>query len=184
LPPAVFKEGVVGVAFLGFYVSDELARRFAAIAGAHGGKSALLRRMVENIVGQSGVSQAPNGVGRSEKVTVRFRQSELALLAEAAAARGMNRTQWISSLVRARLGFGLQLSAGERNELRTITRELNRIGGNINQLARSANIQMREGREVAIDSEVLREAAIAVREAVSEFRTAVGKSAGYWDAPA
>ncbi len=171
------------MAFLGFYVSDELARRFGAIAGAHGGKSALLRRMVENVVGLPSVPQVSDGAGQSEKVTVRFRPSELALLAEAA-ARGMNRTQWISSLVRARLGLGLQLSAGERDELRTIARELNRIGGNINQLARAANTQVREGREVAIDSEVLREAAIVVREAVSEFRTAVGKSAGYWDAPA
>jgi hypothetical protein len=120
-------------------VSDELALQFAALAATEGGKSALIRRLLESAVGAPESKRAPVAVGAPQKVTVRFRESELRQLGEMAAARGMTRTQWITSLVRSRLGAPAQQSDGEREALRSIARELNRIGGNINQIARAAN---------------------------------------------
>ena len=35
------------MAFLGFHIDDALAEKFAAIAANEGGKSALMRRLVE-----------------------------------------------------------------------------------------------------------------------------------------
>ena len=120
-------------------VSDELALQFAALAATEGGKSVLIRRLMENAVGAPSSKRGPVAVGAPQKVTVRFRESEMHQLREMASARGMTRTQWITSLVRSRLGAPAQQSDGEREELRTIARELNRIGGNINQIARAAN---------------------------------------------
>lgn len=178
------------MATLTFRISDELAARFAARARALGGKSTLLRGLVEQAIDQDGASPAPRGAaeaaplapGASGKVTLRLRGNEMALLTEAARRRGMSRTQWVTSLVRARLGFGLQQTADERNELRAIARELNRIGGNLNQVARAANTQVLEGRQISIDLEVIRHTAAAVAAAMSELRTLAARSAGYWSA--
>jgi len=67
-------------------------------------------------------------VGHPEKVTVRFRESEMRQLAEVSHLRGMTRTGWIVALVRSRLGSPVQHSPDEHAALRAIVRELNRIG--------------------------------------------------------
>ncbi|MBL7590315.1 plasmid mobilization relaxosome protein MobC, partial [Escherichia coli] len=72
-----------------------------------------------------------------------------------AEARGMSRTQWITSLVRARLGVEHPQTGDERLALRAIARELNRIGGNVNQIARAANTEARSNRAVSIDEGAL-----------------------------
>ena len=157
--------------------------RFDALAGAEGGKSALLRRMLEAVVGQVPDARSrPVAGGVSEKITVRFRRSERAVIADSAAARGLTRTAWVASLVRAQIGLGLPLSVGEEEALRAIARELNRVGGNVNQLARAANAQAAAGKPVSIDPEILQEASAAVREATSELRQVLGRVAGSWQA--
>ena len=52
-------------------------------------------------------------VGRPQKVTVRFRESEMRQLAEVSHQRGMTRTGWIVALVRSRLGSPVQHSPDE-----------------------------------------------------------------------
>lgn len=170
--------------FVGAQVSAELKARFDALAATEGGKSALLRRMLESVTGQ--VPSAPLralGAGASDKITVRFRRSERVAIADAAAVRGMTRTAWITSLVRARLGLSLPLTAGEEEALRAIARELHRIGGNINQMARAANTQSLAGKPVEFDMQALADAAQAVREATSELRQALGRTSGSWQVP-
>jgi hypothetical protein len=170
--------------FVGAQVPAELKARFDALAMTEGGKSALLRRMLESVTGQ-GPAARPTALaaGTSDKVTVRFRRSEQAAIADAAAARGMTRTAWIASLVRARLGLGLPLTGGEEEALRAIARELHRIGGNINQMARASNTQALSGKPVELDADALTEAAQAVREATCELRQVLGRSAGAWQVP-
>jgi hypothetical protein len=204
------------MALVTFRVPPDLAERFAALASRQGGKSVVLRRLIEQATTEadaqpsSGVAARPTvtdgGAGReragegapdaaampaaaaalgpSAKVTLRLREAEMARIAEVAKRRGMNRTQWITCLVRARLSLDLPQTGDERLALRAIARELNRIGGNINQIARAANTEVvRTGRPVPVDAAAIGEAREAVDAASAELRSVLARSAGYWDAP-
>ncbi|WP_100962008.1 plasmid mobilization relaxosome protein MobC [Bosea sp. FBZP-16] len=160
-------------------VSDELALQFAALAATEGGKSALIRRLLEGAVGAPESKRAPVAVGAPQKVTVRFRESELRQLGEMATSRGMTRTQWITSLVRSRLGAPAQQSDGEREALRAIARELNRIGGNINQIARAAN---RSELDPGADSwRMLNETRVALEALQGELKGVLDRTSTYWE---
>jgi len=169
------------MAFLGFHIDDALAEKFTAMATSEGGKSALMRRLVEQAVG-NGTTPAQGLIvmGASRKVTIRLSESELQLLAAVAAQRGMNRTQWIASLVRARLGSPVQQTHYERLALRGVARELNRIGGNVNQIAHAANLDRLIGRSVKIEADVIREASACIEAALAELREALRRNADYW----
>ena len=170
------------MAFLGFHIDDGLAEKFAAIAANEGGKSALMRRLVEQAVGSGKSStQATIARGASRKVTIRLSEGELRLLAAIAAQRGMNRAQWIASLVRARLGFPVQQTHDERQALRAVARELNRIGCNINQIAHAANFDRLIGRSVKIEADAIREASARIQDALDELRAALNRNADYWE---
>lgn len=169
------------MAFLGFHIDDALAEKFAAMAATEGGKSALMRRLVEQAVGNGrSPGQGTIPTGTSCKVTIGLRQSELRLLTELAARRGMNRTQWIASLVRARIGFPVQQTHDERQALRAVARELNRIGGNINQIARAANLDRLIGCSAKIEAQAIREASARIEGALVELRAALKRNADYW----
>jgi Bacterial mobilisation protein (MobC) len=120
-------------------------------------------------------------VGRPEKVTVRFRESEMRQLAEVSHQRGMTRTGWIVALVRSRLGSPVQHSPDEHAALRAVVRELNRIGGNINQIARAANTSVLQGRAVEPDLSAIQEAKLVVDTALAQLRNALDGNADYWD---
>jgi ATP-dependent Clp protease ATP-binding subunit ClpA len=170
------------MAFLGFQIDEALAEKFAAMAATEGGKSALMRRLVEHAVG-NGKSPAREtmATGASRKVTIRLSESELHLLATIAARRGMNRTQRVASLVRARLGFPVQQTHDERQALRAVARELNRIGGNVNQIARAANLDRLIGRSVKIEAEAIRDASARIEGALAALRVALKRNADYWE---
>lgn len=160
-------------------VSDDLALQFGALAATEGGKSALIRRLLEGAVGAPDSKRAPVAVGAPQKVTVRFRESELRQIAEMATARGMTRTQWITSLVRSRLGAPAQQSDGEREALRAIARELNRIGGNINQIARAANIgEVGAGGDSKFGFDDARGALEALQ---GELKAVLDRTSTYWE---
>ncbi|XYD12006.1 plasmid mobilization relaxosome protein MobC (plasmid) [Methylobacterium sp. NMS12] len=179
------------MATLTFRVPDEVATRFAAHARCQGGRSAVLRRLVDEAVGALEAAPANDAgsalpaisaaFGPSTKVTLRLREEEITQIVELAEGRGMNRTQWITSLVRARLGVEHPQTGDERVALRAIARELNRIGGNVNQIARAANTDARSNRPVSVDVGSLADLSAAVDEATAALRQALGRSAGYWD---
>lgn len=182
------------MATLTFRVSDEVATRFAAHAHREGGKSVVLRRLVDEAVGARCAASANSAgsalpaisaaLGPSTKVTLRLRAEEVDRIIALAEARGMSRTQWITSLVRARLGVEHPQTGDERVALRAIARELNRIGGNVNQIARAANTDARSNRPVLVDVGLLAEMSAAVDGLADALRQALGRSAGYWDTEA
>ncbi|MGB5086552.1 MAG: plasmid mobilization relaxosome protein MobC [Methylocystis silviterrae] len=170
------------MAFLGCHIDDALAKKFAAMAANEGGRSALMRRLVERAVGDGRAPvRATMPTSASRKVTIRLSESDLHLLATIAAQRGMNSTQWIASLVRARIGFALQQTHDERQALRAVARELNRIGGNINQIAHAANLDRLIGRSVKIEANAIREASACIESALVELRAALKRNADYWE---
>ena len=180
------------MATLTFRVPDEVAVRFAAHARRQGGKSVVLRRLVGEAVGAHQTASADGAgstlpaisaaFGPSTKVTLRLRVEEVNQLVALAEARGMSRTQWITSLVRARLGVEHPQTGDERVALRAIARELNRIGGNVNQIARAANTDARSSRPVSVDVDLLADMSAAVDGLADALRQTLGRSAGYWDA--
>ncbi len=102
-------------------------------------------------------------------------------LAEISHQRGMTRTGWIVALVRSRLGSPVQHSPSEHASLRAIVRELNRIGGNINQMARAANTSVLQGRVVEPDLSAIRDARTAIDLALAQLRGALAGNADYWE---
>lgn len=169
------------MALISLRISDELAAEFSALAATQGGKSALLRRLIADALAAPSARILAMPVGRPEKVTVRFRESEMRQLAEVSHQRGMTRTGWIVALVRSRLGSPVQHSPNEHDELRAIVRELNRIGGNINQIARAANTSVLQGRAVEPDLSIIQEAKLVVEREFALLRNALHGNAAYWD---
>ena len=169
------------MALISLRVPDDVAASFSALAASEGGKSALLRRLIADALNASSARIASLLVGPPQKVTVRFRESEMRQLAEVSHQRGMTRTGWIVALVRSRLGSPVQHSPDEHAALRAIVRELNRIGGNINQIARAANTSVLQGRAVEPDLSAIREAKLVVEIELAQLRNALHGNADYWD---
>ena len=169
------------MALISLRIPDEVAARLSAVAASEGGKSALLRRLIADVLNASPARTALLPVGRPQKITVRFRESEMRQLADTAGQRGMTRTGWIVALVRSRLGSPVQHSLEELAALRAIVRELNRIGGNINQIARAANTSALQGRVVEPDLSAIRDARTAIDLALAQLRGALAGNADYWE---
>lgn len=169
------------MALISLRIPDDVAARLSAVAASEGGKSALLRRLITDVLNASPARIAPLPVGRPQKITVRFRESEMRQLAEASHQRGMTRTGWIVALVRSRLGSPVQHSPDEHAALRAIVRELNRIGGNINQIARAANTSVLQGRAVEPDLSAIQEAKLIIETELAQLRSALNGNADYWD---
>jgi hypothetical protein len=93
----------------------------------------------------------------------------------------MTRTGWIVALVRSRLGSPVQHSPVEHDALRAIVRELNRIGGNINQIARATNTSVLQGRVVEPDLSAIQEAKFLIERELAQLRNALNGNADYWD---
>nr|WP_314433970.1 MobC family plasmid mobilization relaxosome protein [uncultured Brevundimonas sp.] len=131
----------------------DLARRFDAAATTRGGRSRLLRRLVEEAA-QASVPEAvePPAAPRSRKLGLRLTETDLALLEREAAATGLSRTQWAVALIRRRLHGRPQLTRPDALALIDCRRELRRIGVNINQIARAMNTAVME--DVVLDLEV------------------------------
>lgn len=168
------------MALISLRIPDDMAARFAVLAVTEGGKSALLRRLITDALDIRATGAAPLPIGRAEKVTLRIRESEVRQLAEIAQRRGMTRTGWIVALVRARLGSPVQTCPDEREALRAIVRELNRIGANINQIARAANAGVQQGRAIESGLSEIREARAVIESALAELRRVFDDNADYW----
>jgi hypothetical protein len=170
------------MALISLRIPDDVVARVAALAVTEGGKSALLRRLITDALDMRAPGVAPLPIGRPEKVTLRFRDSEMRQLSEIAYRRGMRRTGWIVALVRARLGSPVQTCPDEREALRAIVRELNRIGANINQIARAANAGVQHDRASEVGLSEIREAKAVVESALTELRRIFEDNADYWRA--
>ena len=174
---------VATMAFIGFRISDQLASRFEAVAVTRGGKSRLLRAMVE------AVTRAPPGAGvgtgvprgASRKVTLRLKDEDLVALDAAAAEAGLRRTEWLVACARRRLFATPQLSQQAAVDLLETRRELRRIGVNLRELARKlAEQDGASAADVARIEAFQRE----VREHLVGIRAMLAGNVLYWGAEA
>ena len=162
----------------------DLTRRFDAAAAGQGGRSRLLRRLMESAA-QAPLPTREEGppTVRSGKLTLRLGETDLRLLEVEAAAMGLSRTQWSVALIRRRLHDRPQFSRPEALALIEVRRELRRIGVNINQIARALNTAVMDG--VVLDLELAQLGAFQAE--ISAWVDALGEAfegnLAYW-APA
>ena len=162
-------------------VPSDLIRRFDAAAASRGGRSRLLRRLME----EAALAALPEAVETSSarlsgKLGLRLTPADLTVLEAEAARAGMTRTQWTVALIRARLHHRPQLSHGDALALIEVQRELRRIGINVNQIARALNTAVMEG--AVLDLEVAQLAAFSeeIRAHLVGVREALQGNLAYW----
>lgn len=166
---------------------DDLAARFDAIAASQGGRSALLRSLVDHAAQARDddiVVPAPRE-RTTARVEVRLTKTDIDRLDGAADERGLKRTEWIVALLRRRL-YGVSPPPREdRVAIAQSWRELNRIGINLNQAVRALNAA------TMVDSglDLAREAArvASFQQEIDAQLKALGRAlagdTSYWDMP-
>ena len=162
-------------------LSPDLVRRFDAAAAGQGGRSRLLRRLIEGAARASlPEAEGPPSNPSSTKLTVRLGVEDLALLEASAAAVGLSRTQWVVALIRRRLHGRPQLPPPDAVAFIGVQRELRRIGVNVNQIARALNTAVLEGQ--VLDLEILQLEAFAgdIRGHLSGLQAAFRGNLDYW----
>lgn len=170
--------------FFGVRLSAELARRFDRVAVGAGGRSALLRALIEQAAAGAGEGAAmPARVPHaSRRVEIRLADDELALLDEAAAERGLTRNAWIATLVRHRLRDGAPPALPERQALADAWRQIRRVGLNINQAVHALHAATMKDSRLDLAREAARVA--AMRDDVAEQTRAIGHALrgdlSYW----
>jgi hypothetical protein len=149
---------------------------FDAYAEGRGGRSAVLRQLVE----QARI-EPPNGAV-SNRIQISFTETELAVITHRASQRSTDRSRWIKALVRRHIGLKGRVDDGLLAELAPIRMQLLRIGRNLNQAMKAANASMLESGDKQIEPELRRIA--DMRMEISEQVTAVGDAmrgdANYW----
>lgn len=159
----------------------DLTRRFDAAAAGRGGRSRLLRSLME------GAAQAPlpepatrSTGGKTGKLTLRLNEPDLALLAAEAARLGLSRTQWSVALIRRRLHDRPQFTRPEALAFIEVQRELRRIGVNVNQIARALNTAVMEGTVLDLETAQLAAFADEIRAHIAGLRDAFDGNLAYW----
>lgn len=165
-------------------VDRELLAAFDALAEGRGGRSALLRTVLQQSLRH--VADAPRITPRAEsagnRVSLRFTDAETAVLDHRAADRGIDRAGWIKALVRRHLALKANVDDGMRDAVAPIRMQLQRIGRNLNQAMKAGNAAMMADSGLQIDRELRRIA--DMREEINEQIAALGDAlrgdAAYW----
>ncbi|WP_312162747.1 plasmid mobilization relaxosome protein MobC [Phenylobacterium sp.] len=165
-------------------VPDDLAARFDAWAGAHGGRSPALRHLIER-TSRGATAAQPGAVRlgrRPVKLTVRLAASDAHGLGAAAADMGLTPNAWAAALIRRRLAGRPTFSPAETLALAAMQAELRRIGVNANQIARALNTAVLEGKVLELELAYLDDLRAEVRGHMLALREAFEGNLAYWDA--
>lgn len=161
----------------------DLARRFDAAASVCGGRSRLLRRLIETSAADGEPRAGPaSAEPLTGKLTLRLGGEDLAAVEAEAARVGLSRTQWVVALVRRRLYAQPQLSPSEAAAFIEVQRDLRRIGVNLNQIARTVNATVPGGRAPNLELVQVLAFAGEVRDGLSGLRRAFEGNLDYWSA--
>jgi len=172
-------------------LDDDLAARFDAVAAGVGGRSSALRALIERVsrapetdVPTSQPSPAMRSRG-SNRITVRLSDNELSQLDQAAAERGVKRTDWVAAAIRSRL----PLTVPPRDNLEKlidIRIELRSIGKNLNQAVKALHVANMEGSRLDLEREAARIATFhaSITEQTEAIGAALKGDLAYWQGDA
>jgi len=174
------------VAFFGLRLPDDLAARFDAKATAAGGRSALLRKLIDGALENAGdrSSEAASPRTRTtDRLQLRLMREDIVKLDAAADARGLKRTEWLVMLLRRRLHAMSPPPRADRVLIAQSWRELNRIGINLNQATRALNasVMVESGLDVAREAARVASFRAEIRTALAGLGTALKGDLAYWD---
>jgi len=154
-------------------------------AVGRGGRSAVMRQMIEQML-EENIGRPliePRDSAARNRVSLRFTDAEIAVIEYRASQRSTNRAGWIKALVRRHLALKSRVDDGLLNELAPIRMQLLRIGRNLNQAMKAANLRMMEDGDRQIENDLRRIA--HMRMEISEQVTAIGEAmlgdASYWE---
>ena len=174
----------LGVKWLSARIDADTLAAFDDYAEARGGRSAILRQMIEQVAAAHG--DAPHiersDEASSNRISLRFTDTENLVIAHRAAQRSTDRSRWIKALVRRHIGLKGRVDDGLLAELAPIRMQLLRIGRNLNQAMKAANAAMLETGDKQIEPELRRIAdmRIEISEQVAAVGDAMRGDASYW----
>src|SRR3546814_10140666 len=97
----------------------------------------------------------PDGAARN-RVSLRFTDVEIAVIAHRASQRSTDRAGWIKALVRRHLALKSRVDDGLLAELAPIRMQLLCIGRNLHQAMKAANASMLDNGETRIEPQLSR----------------------------
>lgn len=174
------------MAFFGLRLPDDLAARFDAKATAAGGRSALLRKLIDGALENAGdrSSEAASPRTRTtDRLQLRLMREDIVKLDAAADARGLKRTEWLVMLLRRRLHAMSPPPRADRVLIAQSWRELNRIGINLNQAVHALHAATMVDSRLDLAREAARVASF--RDEVTDQLRVLGRALkgdmAYWD---
>jgi len=174
------------VAFFGLRLPDDLAARFDAKATASGGRSALLRKLIDGALEDVGDASSKTALPRTrttDRLQLRLMREDIIQLDAAADARGLKRTEWLVMLLRRRLHATSPPPRADRVLIAQSWRELNRIGINLNQAVHALHAATMVDSRLDLAREAARVACF--RDEVAEQLRVLGRALkgdlAYWD---
>lgn len=157
---------------------------FDVLAAGRGGRSALLRSVLAQVLRQAGDAPLvqPQAERSTNRVTISLTDAEMAVLETRAAERGTDRAGWVKALTRRHLGLKGSVDAGFRESLGLVRKQLQRIGRNLNQVTRAGNAVALADNGLQIEGELRR--IIEMRQEVNAQIAALGEALrgdlSYW----
>ena len=157
---------------------------FDAFAVGRGGRSVLLRQLIEQVARENADSSyaEPTEAAANKRISLRFSEVENAVIGHRASQRSTNASGWIKALVRRHIGLKSRVDDGLLAELAPIRMQLLRIGRNLNQAMKAANAAMLPDGDKRIEDELQRIAdmRMEISEQVAAIGDAMRGDAGYW----
>ncbi len=164
-------------------LSDDLAARFDAWAGDHGGRSPALRHLIARACAATTEGSTPPSrlPARPIKLTIRLGRSDGRGLDAEARKAGLTRSAWVAALVRRWRVGKPTFSRSDELALLAIQAEFRRIGVNINQIARALNTAVIEGKVVELEVAYLDDLRTEIVGHMTVLREAFEGNLAYWD---
>src|SRR3546814_11617387 len=167
---------IPNTAMLSIRLDADALAALDSFAVGRGGRSAVVRQMIEQSVQEIADRphiDRPDGAARN-RVSLRFTDVEIAVIAHRASQRSTDRVGWIKALVRRHLALKSRVDDGLLAELAPIRMQLLRIGRNLNQAMKAANAAMLDTGDKRTEPELRRIA--DMRMEISDQVTAVGEA--------
>ena len=163
-----------------------------ALARSRGGRGPFMRQLIDAVLRQSGATCDEREASAEAKQSAQKRlprlsltDTEMIVLRHQAEERRMTPTTWATVLVRRRLGIAAPVDRELMEELLNCRQALQRIGRNVNQLARTANRMALadNAAEIANELRKVNELRSAIGAAVDGIGAATRADLSYWEIP-